>query len=380
MKTPQLETVFVFDESMIEALHNKEPNELVEIKRVVSEYVDSAGLLYCTTPLSYWTSSPFDHANALANHIAEKTSYSVLMKSLIPHVKFQIQCDSRYNVEINALDKSIFDLEEYVKSHGVSHLLPEIELIRIYNKLYSLESKASWTKLLEDENALWLEMDRGLVRGGVETIEPILLRNFGTALWKRFDEVLTNIIWITTDMRFELMAISMDVRGTIAEVKKIFEVSVKEVDYKISPDYRERKYVVYAVIGGRHVAVLTLFNNAEYELIPMVADRMAHPYVVLKFLLVSLFTQTIKMKLGKLSEGAVLSYKSRVLSEMRKVRIGDLHSVPCSMFGIHYPARIAIKEKYREVVIPPYNVRQYYEAHGEYRIVEHGRVIKKDEK
>lgn len=371
----------VFSEDMLDELREREPDELKNIKRVVEKFVVEHDLIVSNADsMLLYSSHPLYYANLLANTLAESLEYHVSLRTLVPYREFMVTCDLRFNIFITILERfSTMSIEQYVKDNSTEKptmMLPEIELIGIYNILYNIEFKAKWDNAVVVENDLSAQLfaelhnNTHIARGGGANMITITEANLSTLM--KWMTNLTNIVWVNKD---KLMCISTNLKQTQKELDAMFSnVSGKCTDYKISPDFRETKYTFYASIKNRQVPILDVFNCAEYELIPAIGD-LAHPIVQLKFLLVDLFTVTIKYKLNHIDEDKMKKIRYAILSKMRGIRQeaidkhDTLQDVPFDSFvGLYYPKEIAVKERFLgETNFPIYDPREFKAKNDAYR-------------
>lgn len=282
-----------------------------------------------------YSEESFFHANNLSNEIAKNLINDedpnpmkiVVLRSTIPHMKYQIVVDSRVLVIIFDLGKdrngvSPVDIikpvkvDNFDKKNKLLVLSPEMQLIDIYRTLYSPKFAGEWENTLHDENKLFKMLLDNFKSGGVEikdkkvreNIQNIILNNF-VKNNKNCALLGEHAIYMIDSSIFEIKSFVVqiiserDINQDFADICKIIAekvgADIPVVKYTknlhIMQDFRLFRTTIK--IGdkqsGQQKEIMYIYNSAHYDLIPINRFisgnefiQIGNPFVLLRFLLI----------------------------------------------------------------------------------------------
>jgi hypothetical protein len=312
-----------------------------------------------------YASNSLLHANNLSNILVEYCKYTQL-KTILPYKQFDIYVDMILTVKFitlaNHKGKNIIDIINTKNRNGYLTLPKEIELISTYWKLYSIQHTDNWddTHIIEKEQFLD-------VTGGRKS--DVKLSKLYNAI-KTIPCVVIGMHALSDNANYKLQIISHDVNETIDAVKTILykfnlKYEIRDHDLKLHVDFRLGKKTIY--LSKQNVAILDIFNSAEYELVPYIWRnnlRIGHPFVLCKFLLINLWVCQFQ------SENIDMYIKKRThtfkIIENLRVKPPVINNV----YGSYTDEVIAIKNLYKnQKLFFPYDPYKYHTTHGSYRII-----------
>ena len=312
-----------------------------------------------------YTSNSLPYANDLSNLLVEYCKYTQL-KTIMPYKQFDIYVDMflvvRFITLATCRDKNIMDIINPDTHNGYLILPKEIELIPTYWRLYSIQFMDEWN------DTLGLEKEQFLAVTGGRKPHGNLTKIYDAI--KTIPCIIIGMHAIFDECNYKLQIISHDTNETINSVKTILDklhlkYEIRNQDLILHIDFRLKKKTIY--LSNQNIAILDIFNSAEYELIPYIWRnnfRIGHPFVLCKFLLINLW---------------VCRFQSETIDRYNKKRksifdiISKLRVNPPAInnvYGSYEDEVIAIKNSYRnQKLFSPYDPYKYHMANGTYRVI-----------
>jgi hypothetical protein len=278
--------------------------------------------------VNVFTDTPYSDAKYITDKIAEKIGKWVTMSTVVYGKKLLIKYDSRPICRFHRINRpnsvDLYSLVLPETIHGLSYIPPELEIIEVYHKLYSIDSHGDWGDLVKLEDMLWkLVLSRQDVIGGSEqpkydnlkVLKKLIIEGFIT------DEVILN------EYNFEnpsdtksnidkLQVISNEdpvnyinrLGGFISKYSSL-KMEYRKHDLKIPYDTRTARYTVYLWYPSGRKPVkksfMDVFNSAAFELVPYnevkigtKKYRVANDYVKLRFLAIDMWILRMVMKMN----------------------------------------------------------------------------------
>jgi hypothetical protein len=372
-----------------------------------------------------YTENSFIHANNIVNNISKNlTEYTfppkiVILKSIIPHKKYQIVVDNRIIAVLYDLSKNSVKIigpvlvDNFDKNMKVSVLPAEMQLINLYRILYTPNNASEWELAIHDENQLFKLLSEtihtkigGSIKAERSRVQNLLLEKFiknndqcvliGDHAMHMIDnhfDINTNILQVIS---------SKSIEDDYAEICNIINtslpVSYNTRDLHIMRDFRLLRTAIK--LGdhqsGEQKEIIYIYNSASYDLVPfnrflLHGDfiNVANPFVIIRFLLIDFWIIRLIESVGgidkKFSNMRLESIRSKViglrsmLSDGKLTTIRDEHINRLSglgVFGIEYIGKYEnedISQKFKAKDIQKkyydYYPQEYYKKNKSYRIV-----------
>jgi hypothetical protein len=327
--------------------------------------------------VNMYVGRPLDVAKALSDFIY--ATHGGIMR-LIKHTKdsaFVIEFDSVKVARIRLIPQKILKIG-MVLVDGYKNIPPEMELIDLYTKLYSLNHVDEWTMLKSQENSLISAMDtrmKKLKSGGANKKCVPCAKKQSSFLLSVKRDIVENFIansehilmggWAvrildksyayTTSIEKEVIQIAssgtaqLAVNDISAHIEKYSDVSVSHVVQRNIDlgDSRSKKYKIYIHIKNTDGSefkkpVVDIFNISEFELIPYnpikvdaVEIRIANMFVILKYLYVDLLNVQVLKGMGQIPDTFAKKRISVIYSFINDTLNPELNLIK-SCFGIDY--------------------------------------------
>jgi hypothetical protein len=262
---------------------------------------------------------------------------------------------------------------------------PELELINIYHKMYSLDHVSEYDTLAELETKLFVQLHnrRKEIEGGgavpVSTLRPDVLnkiilkaiRQFlqnsaivltGEYGFIQYDTIPNNLnlnqLRIITSVEIEMLTtILKDILNDFMLSPDIFKISV--VQHKIHLPYDQRLhmyriYLEYLNQGGKvnKQRIMTVFNSALYEVIPYKSIQginVSSELTSLRIMLIELWVLRVMKEKGFMDATLANKYINALLDttiKFRETLLMDNKIVTkynTSFIGVYIPLAIAKK-------------------------------------
>lgn len=360
---------------------------------IVFEYTKKNELVLVEDNFTYflYSSNALYDTNELANMFAEITPY-VQMNTTIIQLLFEIRVNfitfiKIFNVrkvrDVNIITQLGERIPGTQPARDVLHLSREIEIIKVYNDLYDFSQEDKWDDLYEKEEELFaiISRDYPQKQGGAQPNQKKQLELFTllTQMNCIFIGVYGASFMTNLEQKSKIQIITDDLQGV---AKKIIEILAKSgiganIKFDKSFEMIEHRLQV-AILESNGVIFAEIFNAASYELLmckhlkPLGAGahntgaRVAHPYVICKFLFLELF----KFRLLAFAERI-----DRKVYELKKIEVIDIVSKireftfeTFDVYGRYYDEVLAIK--HAQLKSPaPYWPRKHFVANGKYRVI-----------
>lgn len=289
-----------------------------------------------------YTDNAFAHANNIANLLDDYEDLTIILKTTIPGIKYQIIVDTRilvtlFNLSSNS-DKLINPIlvKSFNKKYNLLVLSPEIQLLDIYRTLYSPNLADYWELSINDELKLFKflqnRINDNLFQGGSDVEVSIKDRlNIEVNIMKDFIQNNDKII-LLGDHALTITTGSNDKRDTNAiqilsendldndfnEISKIVKKLLK-IDIPITKttrnlhimqDFRLKRTTIKLGDQKNQKDIVYIYNSAHYDLIPFnkVYDKdnnfinIGNPFVLLRFTLVDFWIIRWIMTIGSIDE------------------------------------------------------------------------------
>lgn len=380
----------------------------------------------------FYSEAALQHAFNMSNRIADVTEL-VWMRTLIANQLYTITVDDRPLVTIRALRRTPGTshrliqpiVKELPSGAKVSVLPPEIQLIRIYQILYSPNSADKWEEALLNENRLFQHLSERLpIKGsepeggeihGSDEFTQAMRQKIRTAILSEFiinnpdvaliaDQAFAYLRGLLSETPVIQIITTIPAEDIFQTVKKIIEreagkiqVSKFERHLYVLDDMRIQRTVIKA--GPNNKEVLYIHNSAQYELIPtntLVFQngqflRVGNPFVLFRFILIELWilrwlaagdhidAKFLELRVNSLLRGLIVLRKQMSTGREHIATISDhfidedsnwaiFQSEPLAYIGVYEPEVIATKLKGKESQRhPDYLPAQWKRTNGEYR-------------
>lgn len=299
-------------------------------------------------------------------HIDKRT---VALQTNIKHKEFTISVNARQLFKIMGLystDKiSIYDvinpsiIPSYFTQLTVKIMPAEMQLIKIYNDLYSPNQAPEWEGLLAVEEIVFrkLENERTkIVRGGRQTrlldINKLILDKLRDCAVVVGDYALGALELDKYPERLQIIC-SMPIDEIIA---KLGLKGLSHIKYQLNMprDFRLEKYTVYQR-GRETVALFDVYNSTAYELVPFTPGpfKIGAPYVLMRFLFINIWSLRVLNSSGKNAGiknkiNVQLTQAKRLRQYITKMNKQDLFQLT-NYAGIYIDEKVAKKQLIREI-------------------------------
>ncbi len=315
--------------------------------------------------VSVYAPNPFPVARDLSHFLLGVLRNFIYLKTVLKNEELFIEYRCRKVAEIFTLQKyasiDFFTMMQPVDMNGLLYLPVPIELMELYHKLYLPEKFDEWEELFNIESQLF---DKWKVESKLPSAKSeSRYRPFVTPSHRHI-AIIKSIIadfaktnncvlvghWAMSDImqlpteKIQLISsssIEMDMQNIgicLAQtIKPPPNITVREQKLHITKDFRIRRFTIYLVGNdGKQIPIADIFNNASFELVPytitkrhiVIKDRnrdallfdgefrIGTSPVLLRFLLIDLWTLRLIRKLGKIDQSL---YNYRSLELMRFV-------------------------------------------------------------
>jgi len=402
----------------------KDRDQYADLYKVVEDYVKANNLfisnLYKIAKLDksdlidelvnyhydIYCSRPFEHSNNLINLIYEKLKKhslisTLVLNTIVKNEEFVILFDTRVMCKILAIQRDrpggkSLDLMKIIKPvniNGLNYLPAEIEIIDVYNQLYTNEN----TNLLFEQKLS--KQVIGVVGGQLEKItggksdacyerkkdelEAIKVAIVKDFLKDRTDVVLlgglavelhknTNIcpkydrIQIITTLTPDQFR--KELSDYLNGLGRNYNITMgDELDLLIPKDFRSKR-IVFSMslrtdMGIKEKPFLEYFNSAEFDVIPYFKHNnilIACKYVICKFLFIDLYVSKFIHSLGKLDDKSYAAKQSRNLELINYVN--NMQFQIDGTIGVYFDYEISKKELMlgQERYYAPYFPHSYF--------------------
>jgi hypothetical protein len=310
---------------------------------------------------------PFRHARDIADFLYSKGCKYVKMKTIITYEEFDIEYSFLVLVKIYSLRLmrgiSLETLISPVKLDSILYMPPEIEIIEIYKRLYLPNFHAEWKNLLMKEELLYnlikKRVERGIIAGedkkeredvNIETLKYLILTGFvsrsnfvligewavnisdyvvsGGQLGIKYSQEKIQLI-SQNNINDNINALTIFLRGYTD-----YQISARQHDLHIT-DFRIRRYTVYINIPHEkypEIPFLDIFNCGNFELIPYREINVANQYlfqignafVLLRFLMIDLWTLKIVKRLNQISESSFRRKSKRIMFSVEYIKRSNI--------------------------------------------------------
>jgi hypothetical protein len=346
----------------------------------------------------------FRHANNLANIIAAINIY-VLMYTNVKNEDFTISVDGGALVQLYNVRRNLLPTINPVKIGGINMYPYELELIGIYNKLYSPEFADDWDKLDDWERKMFKHIcERRQILGGKRRRRSGSARRSAASrdesgrstnafdgavvfnwLKGRDDYILVgvNAVNILTDSppdHPKIQAITANC-SFVNEVSNLIKQATgitprtKTNKTNIPTEPRSSKTTIsIAVPNGRGkqrtVHIMDVFNAATYELVPFSTYndlQVGHKNVLKMYFLVDLWFYRILFSLNFIKETVLKKNVAACFHNLEKIEGVPQDILGREYLGIHSDIVRYKKKIGTQNVFYPYNPEQHRYIKGKYR-------------
>ena len=351
-------------------------NEYIEFYKTAEKYAQTNGLILGgeigvkilinqkityddVTTYEFYTDNTFDLAKGLADALFQVKTDGVVnsdfisLQTNIKYKEFTIYINARKLFVIrdigrkkNVKLKHLIGATKVISPHGFDVLCmsAELQLIDIYRRLYDPQEAENWPRLLKYSEMLHKSIEgtledkvtkiksKAIYEGGTNTKDKSKTKqNITQMILDKFvsnsDKVLVGDYAIDKSSAMEgygrLQVISGD--GIDNDMRKLKSILPNNELMYIShflylpQDFRIRKRTVYLVDGGnKQIAIMDIFNSAEFELIPYEKSVnnliIGNPYVLLRYQLIDIWSLQLVLHLSS-------SVEKKIVSNLRQVEI-----------------------------------------------------------
>lgn len=307
-----------------------------------------------------FSDDPYKHGKILVDKIYIEEEI-VSLKTHLSYTMLSIYVDFKLMVNLYVIkpfeDMNIIEMINPIKGDFL-FIPPEIELIIVYWKLYSIHEHENWKKYEERKT----ELLASEVRGGLEVNIPKKPAQYVDIL-KELMQIPYIIIGINsvndniTDTSERIQCISDD-PDAYSLVKKLLPdqyITQKSHKLQLPIDFRLKRITLYttAIRHGKptDLPIIDIFNSATYELIPYHIKndmKIGHPYVVLKFLYIDLWI--LKLRKKNLPPNIYNMKYSMIVDAINKLDNREINLV----YGTHYNECVYLKKQALLKPIPQY--------------------------
>ena len=362
-----------------------------------------------------YSARPFEHANAIVNLLYDvvkdtELAATLVLNTVVKNEEFTLSYDNRFIAKFYQLVKMKSDgsLIGPVKIHGISYLPSEIEIIDIYQRLYTGNGNISKLAMFEEKLSSFVvakiggevgyDPDNPDKSGGmscyerkkdeVEALKISIVKNFirgrkdvvltgpialdwlaeGDALCPKFDRIQVFTSLTVDQLREEL-------NRYLSRLDRKYTINVSdELDLQIPKDFRTKRIIFSIVLktdfGIKEKPFLEYFTSAEFELIPaFIADDIliANKYVLARFLYIDLWVFKYVFTIGKID---VTSYKQKQQKLLDHIgRCKKLDNIADGTIGNYIDYAISKKELLigQDQFFVPYYPTDYLKTHDTLR-------------
>jgi hypothetical protein len=365
----------------------------------------------------FYSNKSFEHANDLANYIAERIdnvmAHFVFMKTIIANKQYSIFYLNRKVCTIYHISEHLKDIlvpvqRKTYNNNTLMMMSPEFILVDVYRTLYSPHKVASWREAVNQEKLLykWL-LNRDQIINTIGADEQFKEFNIMTTyildLLKDFECCLIAdyaIKQINRDFNITIntvQIITANAVTTINKIKQLLSIRFPMSQLQLSThniDERLQKHTIKASILNKTRDILVLFNAAEYELIPVNhihGYMVANPFVISRFLLLD-YMNTKVLMVRKILMNDYVSFRIKsiikqliyLLNMLRKSDmqinyklVNPASSIKCFQLSIddyigqYYDDQIFAKEQKQasELKFRDYFPIRHKEINGKFRLI-----------
>jgi ribosomal 50S subunit-associated protein YjgA (DUF615 family) len=328
----------------------------------------------------FYTREPFEHAKKLVNILFEKTGNKYLfLQTNIANNEYTISSGTDRLIKFyadNNSDIELFDFSEpgiqkgYFTEHKIFTLNPFLQLIKVYQILYSPNFCSEWGKYLEYESELsQIIKKKSFGDASISGSSPVPIGTKSvkeTFLQKESikDDITEKItkafrgkaVFLENVTKDRVQFISQDdIDDDFEIIRKIlaeYKCKYTKQNPRIQEDFRLTRNTIYATINNSAVPIIDVFNSGQYEIIPHEKYKATY-FVSLRFLLVDVWTLIFIKNIGKINEfyaNKQIQEKMRkikkIYEKIEKLNKIDLFPLPIgdNYFGIFVDERIERKK------------------------------------
>jgi hypothetical protein len=373
----------------------KERNKWKDVYGFINDYIEersdqfimfgemSLALLYDDGEIKsyqyeYYCYNALRVANDLVNKLSEamKTNeykYLFMLSTDIPYYKFTIRVNSRIVVSFYNLHESISINTHLMptKYKNINMIPPELQLIDIYNGLYSINRIDDWPRLLKLKGEIskktgGADINREAVNSFLKMYvynsnEIIILGDYAANLLKHNNTKINHgYLEILTTKPIEF------IYNKLCEYYSRSKLEFANANLNIFSDNRLKKYV----IRNDKTIVMIIYNSPTYEIIPYFKHcgyNIANKYVLIRFSIIDIWVINVYYNMGKIGDEFRkisinrLTINKRIFDEIEDKKdhfLGTYIDIKLAMkidkldmakFTIYYPQKYyLINQKYRD--------------------------------
>lgn len=316
-------------------------------------------------------------ANDLANTLYKKFGSFVVLKNLVGHCKrFLLFIDLYDILDIRTLNPDYFNAIKPVIKNGFKLMPPEYNLINIYRDLYDPANIDKIEDNLKYESALFKKVKprHKIIVGAGDLKSNIIDLISGKCVFIG-PAAASILMGEEPDWNAPLEVISNDAESLFNNIYNNIDaanVRVKRINLSLLDDTLKRYLLV-----GRNGPILSIYNSAEYELIPYFdADelKIGTLFVVLRFYMINVWNLMALHKRGIIKNTNTAKYYlnnyNRLRSSYAKIDITDSKILaPVDKFYGYYIDR-NLRAKIQNAKIkrmPDYKPGIYKKKYGKFR-------------
>ncbi|MCK4967746.1 MAG: hypothetical protein KAS12_01710 [Candidatus Aenigmarchaeota archaeon] len=340
------------------------------LRLLLNEELDMDCLTY-----ELYTHDPYHHAKKVIDMIFQKTQDKYLfLQTNCVNREYTITTGSRRIIKfLTDGETELFEFSEpemrrgYFSEFDIYVLNPFIQMMKIYQVLYSPGSCSLWEKYLNyeahlSEIILHKTFGEG-AQGGRDRQKKNHRENIADRLYQAFYRKMV-YLGKTTDGRLQFIS-SADIKDDYLMVEKtLHEFKCKYVMQrpKIPEDFRLTRNTIY-LISEKNTPIVDIFNSGMYEIIPH-QNFKANIFVTLRFSLIDLWTVLYVKNIGKIDPQyaqkhlrAKLQKVRKLIDERKTLELTKLFPPPDEKnnFGIFVDERVDKRKiEKKNKFIPPY--------------------------
>jgi hypothetical protein len=328
-------------------------------------------------------------ATNIANLFVAKSKY-IKVITKVPYIIFDIQVKFNNFCRVTKIMEfrgvSYYDLygdrqNINKQTSEISYLKDQIyisrivELIKIYSELYSFTNEDEWESLKRQELICFSYYDatadnKKFIHGGAQPDQSVqseiykIIKDLDCVLVGNF--AVANLVDAKINFATKIQLIANDIEP-IVEAFKTKGINVNVKHDKFAFPFELRLMVTTLELEG--TIFMEIFNCGKYDVImckKINGIKIAHPYVICKFLFVELFKFQILLHSNKIPENVYTKKKSEIIDLASKIRNIEFNKI--EIFGIHHDEELAIKEDIGNAnMYHPYEPYKYFLTFQKYR-------------
>ena len=390
--------LYFYDEAKkeIDEKIKEERTQYNEIYEKIENYIIKEKIITIKDGVIYnlYSYDMVHYAHELANILYKDNPYVVVLNTQIPYKHIVIYINHRIFVNFYMCDRNEY-IPHIESSNGMTILSPEMELLIIYHKLYSITNAKQWRELSDVEKVLYKNiklpnMKEKIIKYTENKYKNVLLtkliQNNNIVLIGELAVKLSTPINDDSPIKIIIEGSFIDLYKEIEQILIKFDSSV-DISKKISNvKILEDQDLSRMIVKVNNIEILYVYNSASYELIPYnkISSNgdfiyVAHPWVIMRFLLID---WAILYKLGVMgilsNPNIMMNHILIIYNTIRNIWINQFQQNPMILYE-DYPyfgqyVNFVIKHKIEAIeenaMIGDYVPEAYINKFGQLRTIQ----------